>query len=64
METVSVGPQGKQALNSAGAGKAKTRIASAEVETRIASAVGRALNRRLIASNDGNPLKTGAGAVS
>jgi hypothetical protein len=37
---------------------------SAEVETRIVSAVGRALNRRLIASNDGNPLKTGAGAVS
>jgi hypothetical protein len=28
--------------------KAKTRIASAEVETRIASAVGTALNRRLI----------------
>jgi hypothetical protein len=40
------------------------RIASAEVETRIASAVGRAWNRKIIASNVGNPLKTGAGAVS
>jgi hypothetical protein len=45
-------------------GPAKTRIASAEVETRIASAVVRALNRMIIASNVGNPLKTGAGAVS
>ena len=45
-------------------GPAKTRIVSSEVETRIASAVGRALNRRLIASNNGNPLETGAGAVS
>ena len=45
-------------------GQAKTRIASAEVETRIVSAVGRALNRLHIASNDSNPLKTGAGAVS
>ena len=31
---------------------------------RIASAIVRVLNRRLIASNDGNPLKTDAGAVS
>ena len=38
-------------------------IASAEVETRIASAVGRAVNRLLIASKDGNPLKTGWGRV-
>ena len=40
------------------------RIASAEVETRIASAVVRVLNRRLIVSNNGNPLETVAGAVS
>jgi hypothetical protein len=45
-------------------GQAKTRIASAEVETRIASAIGIAENRRLIVSNVGNPLETGAGAVS
>jgi len=45
-------------------GGAETRIALAEVETRIASAVGRALNRRLISSNDGNPLQTGDGVVS
>ena len=51
-------------LSFAEQGPAKTKIVLAEVETRIASAVGRALNRRLIPSNDGNPLKTGAGAVS
>ncbi len=42
----------------------KTRIASAEVETRIASAVVRAWNRRLIDSKDGNPLETVDGVVS
>ena len=51
-------------LSFAEQGPAKTKIVLAEVETRIASAVGRALNRRLIASNNGNPLETGAGAVS
>jgi hypothetical protein len=30
----------------------------------MASAEVRVLNRRLISSNDGNPLETGAGAVS
>ena len=51
---------------SAERGPSRTRIGivSVEVETRIASAVGRALNRQIITSNNGNPLKTGAGAVS
>ena len=34
------------------------------VETRTVSAVGRSLNRQLIASKNGNPLVMGAGAVS
>ena len=45
-------------------GRQKRRIASAEVDTMSASAGGRAWNRRLIASKNGNPLVTGAGAVS
>ena len=44
---VSVGPQGKQALNSAGAGYGKNedRVGRSRNEDRVA--VGRALNRRL-----------------